>query len=127
MEAIKENYGSEFNLKVNYRTYRFKQILFMFKEYFRNNTLSKSEFHEFLRAINTLEKITYGISLYTAYKLANIIPNGLRLALNKLFEKTFFGDLHLTDAKTHNDFKNILEVFSNVNPIECTETKPSAK
>ena len=126
MEAIKENYGSEFNLRVSYRTYRFKQILYMFTGYFRNNTVSKSEFHEFIRKINTLEKLTYGISLYTAYKLANIIPNDLRLALNKLFVNTFLGDLHLKEAKKHNEFKNILEVFVNVNPFESTETTPSA-
>jgi hypothetical protein len=126
MEAIKENFGSEFNLRVSYRTYRFKQILYMFTGYFRNNTVSKSEFHEFIGKINTLEKLTYGISLYIAYKSANIIPDGLRLALNKLFVKTFLGDLHLKEAKKHNEFKNILEVFLNVNPLESTETTPSA-
>jgi len=126
MEAIKENYGSEFNLRVNYRTYRFKQILYMFKAYFRNTTVSKSEFHAFIGEINTLEKLTYGIGLYTAYKLANIIPNGVRLALNKLFVKTFISDLHLQEAKKNNEFKNILEVFLNVNPLESSGTTPPA-
>lgn len=126
MEAIKANYGSEFNLRVNYRAYRFKQILYIFMGYFRNNTVSKMEFHEFIRQMHLWEKLTYGISLYASYKFANITPNGPRRALNKLFEKILRGDLHLKEGVNEKKFKNILEVFVNINPLESTQITPSA-
>jgi glycosyltransferase involved in cell wall biosynthesis len=117
MEAVKTNYGTEFDLQVNYRRYRFLQIFYMYSAYYRSKRCSRNEFHEFLRMMRPWEKIVYGSSLWLSLKAVNIVPRNL---ISKIgwFVWRLLGQYPAYKIKTDDiKYKNILEVFEKVDPL----------
>ncbi len=117
MEAVKTNYGTEFDLRVNYRRYRFLQIVYMYSAYYRAKRCSRNEFHEFLRMMRSWEKIVYGSSLWLSLKVINIVPRNLITAIGRLVWR-LLGQYPVYKIKSDGiKYKNILEVFEKVDPL----------
>jgi hypothetical protein len=117
METIKSNYGSEIDLNVNYRRYRFLQILFGYREYYIFKNYTEAEFHELWRLMRVWEKLVYGSSLWIGYKLIKLIPQDLTKKIAQLFMK-IIGQYPKYEIKSSEaTYGNILEVFDKVEPV----------
>ena len=74
METIKENYKDEFNLSVNYRRYRYLQILNFYKNYYLDRRLDADELVAFQSKMRLWEKLVYGKSLWLLLSLLRLFP-----------------------------------------------------
>ena len=118
MEAIKANYGLEFNLRVNYRRYRFLQIFYMFNLYYVAKQCSKKEFRELLSKMRLWERILYGSSLWLSLKIVKLIPSTSVHKIGRYVLK-LIGQYPTYAIKTGDiKYNNILEVFEKIDPAQ---------
>jgi len=117
MEAVKTNYGTEFDLRVNYQRYRFLQIFYMYSAYYRAKKCSRNEFLEFSRMMRPWEKMVYGSSLWLSLKVINIVPRNLINTIGRLVLR-LIGQYPVYEINTDDiKYKNILEVFEKVDTL----------
>jgi glycosyltransferase involved in cell wall biosynthesis len=62
VEAIRENYGSEFHLKVDYNRYRYIQIATTYRRYYLDGDVPKSEMNLLKKEMRVWERLIYGCS-----------------------------------------------------------------
>jgi glycosyltransferase involved in cell wall biosynthesis len=124
METIKANYGSQFDLSVNYRRYRFLQIVHEIKKYCRRPVVlgidkkeARTDLNQLWVLLSWWEKL-YSIAVICCYKVVDVIPERQRLKItNKVMD--IIGQFPKgTATRVDRDYKNILEVFEQVNPME---------
>jgi hypothetical protein len=117
METIKSNYGSEAVLNVNYRRYRFLQILSGYREYYMFKHYTEAEFLELWRLMSVWEKLAYGSSLWIGYNLIKLIPQDLTKKFARLFMKIIgqYPEYEIKSSET--TYNNVLEVFERVEPL----------
>jgi hypothetical protein len=123
MEMIKLNYGSELHLKVDYNRYRYLQIIYVYGRFARalenkdpKLAQYREEFDELVLKLTTREKIIYLTMLRIATLGTRFVPRGLR---DKLIGKilVIIGKTPQLDLqKNDRSFKNILEVFEQIDP-----------
>ena len=110
MESLVKNYGNEFNLKNNYKRYRFLQIL----EVYANLLVRNIEINILTlqrKKLNINEKIFLDLPLSFLYTILNQLPFRLRKFFSKfiLFLRGSHPKRKLKFFK--GEFKNILDVF----------------
>jgi len=123
MEMIKFNYGSEFQLTVDYNRYRYLQILYVYGRFARalkqkDPKLSqyRIEFDELVSKLTVWEKIVYLQMLRIADLGMRFIPYGIR---DKMIGTIFvwIGKTpQLNLQKNDRPYNNILEVFEQIDP-----------
>jgi glycosyltransferase involved in cell wall biosynthesis len=123
MEMIKLNYGSELHLKVDYNRYRYLQIIYVYGRFARalenkdpKLAQYREEFDELVLKLTIREKIIYLTMLRIATLGTRFVPRGLR---DKLIGKilVIIGKTPQLDLqKNDRSFKNILEVFEQIDP-----------
>lgn len=125
METIKMNYGLEIPLRVDYKRYRHLQIFFVFGRYSqallrKDPKLAqyRSEYDELVSKLSLWEKIRYLTILRIAAFGMRFCPHSIR---NKLINTTVViisKGPSLSPKKGNRSYKNILEVFDQVDPQE---------
>lgn len=117
MDTIQSNYGSEIPSTVNYRRYRFLQIVHMFKTYFLDDGIPSAEFSELWRRMRIWEKTVYGSSLWLACQVAKWLPSYFRKMFGKhsLAVIGQYPEVELQEGQSR--YANILEVFEQVDPL----------
>jgi hypothetical protein len=123
MEAVKANYGSEYDLRVNYRRYRFLQILHVYKNYRKAKKLSNEESYDSKVQLKKIwgemhlwEKIVFGIGLRAVYYLIDLIPERQARKLSNALLAIVNSHPEYDHRITTQRYENILEVFEQVGP-----------
>lgn len=118
MEAIKDNFGAEFDLHVNYRRYRMLQIVHGFKERHLERRLSDADFRRLLDRMRLWEKVVFGGGLSVLTFALKLVPAHYRERVaNKLFFELTRQYPGLTSRQSKGRFSNILEVFEQTDPL----------
>lgn len=111
MEAMRINFGQQFDVRPNYKRYRFLQILNVYKRYYFDRSLSREDLYQLRKKMRFFEKLVYGVGLPIAFKLIGLISENSR---TKLIEKlrVVIGQhgIH-KDSDPSPRFRNLLEVF----------------
>lgn len=111
MESVKQNFSSEFPLKVNYKKYRFLQMLQSLKNYGCSNHIKKRDLIKLIESLFWWEIIPYMFLVFTTISLKICLPKNFRTrVLNKL--SGMFSHPRLGPATyAQGNYKNMLEVF----------------
>jgi len=112
MEAIKVNFGHEFDLKVNYNKYRFLQVLYVFKRYACRESLQFQDLMKVAKKLWWWEKIVYLLPFYIIASVIRFHPKksfGKDWAIKTLY--SFSHPSHGTPSILNMQCTNILEVF----------------
>lgn len=124
MEAIKANYGSEADLRINYSRYRFLQIVYVYEHTYAQKVLPKEVLHQLKKQMRLWERLVYGSSMSTVLALKKLLSPAQRgnlsgivkRATNRVSKQFPAGENWEVEVdKRH--YKNILEVFEQVNPL----------
>jgi hypothetical protein len=114
METVRQNFSKDYNLKVNYRKYRFLQILHGLRKIVCNRKLQKDDLLDFSKSLFWWEKILY----FTPFLLACFIRKFQAASFVKALANTMpYRFSHASHGKTlilPGKYNNILEVFQNV-------------
>ncbi len=123
METIKLNYGSELPLTVDYNRYRYLQILYVYGRFARalenkdpKLAQYRVEFDELASKLTLWEKIVYLTMLRTAVLGTCFFPRGLRDKLTGSILVMIGKTPQLDLQKNDRTYKNILEVFEQIDP-----------
>jgi glycosyltransferase involved in cell wall biosynthesis len=117
-EAIKENYGLEFDLRVGYWRYRLLQIAHAYREHYVEQRLSVSDLRALTEKMRWWERVVYGAALATLLAPLKLGPPAFRSkVLNRLFFELTkqYPQLQFKFSTQH--FSNILEVFGKTDPL----------
>lgn len=121
MEAVKVNYGSEYDLHVNYRRYRFLQILHVYKNCRKAKKQSIEELQESNDQLRILwsemflwEKLVFGVGLRAAYSVIDIIPKKQAQRVSNALLAMVNSHPEYDHQITTPCYSNILEVFEQV-------------
>ncbi|HEV2802866.1 MAG TPA: glycosyltransferase [Pyrinomonadaceae bacterium] len=120
IEAIKANYGAEFDIQANYRRYRLLQISHVFEQYYATKSMSKEDMDAFWKRMRLSEKITYGTGLLTLLTLKRLVSQGRREWLYKKLKSGLKQFPEWDAEKNERNYNNILDVFEQVNPLQAT-------
>jgi hypothetical protein len=118
METIKLNYGLEYDLRVSYRWYRFLMVLHVFRGYYHDRNISKSEFSELWSRMQLREKIVYGSTFFLLISALGKMPGNF---LNKFIRKiggVFKQTPRLQSEAIGGKYSTILDVFEQVDSHE---------
>ncbi|MBU1152815.1 glycosyltransferase family 2 protein [bacterium] len=112
VETIKRNIGAEYpDLCVNYRRYRFIQIFYLYKRYYMDKQVEKSQILELRELMNWSEKL-YSTGLWFIFKMIELLKYNHDAMAVKF--QSIIGQYPLHTTKLllcENNHKNILEVF----------------
>lgn len=128
MEKVKEKYGAEFNLRVNYRRYRSMQIFHAYEKHHIQNLLSKEDFLNLKACMSIWERWLYGVGIFGVFTIKHKLSGRLRTLFDRLlglmvgrtldnYLATRLGRDPAWDAKRIIGHHNILEVFENIDPM----------
>ncbi len=123
MELLRINYGKDYGISVNYRRYRYLQIIHVYFKYYKDlhrNALDVNKslllVKELRSQLSLLEKIIYPSVLWIAAKGMSLVPESIRnysiRQIMYFLNKTPSLDTTINEKK----YCNILEVFKDVNP-----------
>ena len=110
METIKVNYGSEFNLAVNYNRYRYLQILFAYGQ-------SKEIVADTWKLLRWWEKLLYVPFISIAAKVSKLLPDVLRRRIVDKIIAIINKTPEIAALKNDHYYENILDVFKNIEPL----------
>jgi len=125
MQSICDRYGGDYDVRVNYRRYRFLQILNTYGNYYidRFGGVPESKARESRRQFVTLwdgmrawEKIVYGPSLWLAYNVVYRIPGAVRNAVKAKLMALLGQYPDFESVKSERGYRTMLEVFEGVDP-----------
>ena len=118
MDAIKANYGSEFDLQVNYRRYRLLEVVNAYESYYWHGVIPKEKLDEVKSKMQLWEKVLYGGALRAAMLL--IFKTRHKISLTRHERLVRWYKSWFTELPPHEQCKpkmikqhcqNILEVF----------------
>jgi len=123
MEMIKINYGSELLLTVDYNRYRYLQMLYVYGRFARalenkdpKLAQYRREFDELASKLTIWEKMVYLNLLRIAALVTRLIPISLRSRLINPILVRIGKTPQLDLPKDVRSYKNILEVFEQIDP-----------
>ncbi len=116
VETIKVNYGTEFDLHINYRRYRLLQIFYTYVAYYFSKKCTKEEFRELLQKMRLWERIVYSSALQFGIFVARIFPRRLAISIGEFVRKLIIQHRPTQSTKQNVKYNNILEVFEKVDP-----------
>jgi len=118
MENIKENFGIEFDLKVNYQRYRFLQILNIYKNYYLDRRVSGNELIDLQSQMHTWEKLVYGKSFGLVFSLLRLFPKSQADRVILILRR-WIGQYTIANPDEKSlSCKTIIEVFENVDAVK---------
>lgn len=109
METIKANYGSEFDLQVNYRSYRLLQILNVYEDHYLHKRLAEEDFRELKKVMPHWERYVFA--------LIELIPQRRRETLAKQLKSTLRQYPEVHPKRIIGRYGNILQVFEQNDPL----------
>jgi glycosyltransferase involved in cell wall biosynthesis len=122
MERIRDNYRGDLPCPVNYRRYRFLQILYVYgrhSQYRRSPSSGSKEdiedYEELWKRMKALEKILIGYPLKAVYVVIDRIPEKLREIVSRMAIRTM-GFLPFQSTKIEGRYATILDVYDDVDP-----------
>lgn len=114
METVKYNYGEEFKLKVNYRKYRFLQVIYHYKLFASQEGFEAKNLIEMAKSLFWWEKLIYLIPFY-------LIAQYVRMHSQKEVREGMahnmtisFSHPQYTMKRIEGQFYNILKVFESM-------------
>lgn len=115
MEAIIKNFGKEFQLNVNYKKYRFLQVLYLYKKFACRENVTCRNLWEMSKFLFWWEKLIYImpfslISVFIRFNFKISYFNYLAMKLLYVFSHPSHG----ASKVLNNSCKNISEVFDEV-------------
>jgi len=128
MEYIKNNYGSSTQIKVNYSRYRYLQILYVYAEYFRigvRGFTNRSKVMALKKMMRWWEKLLYIPAIWVGAIITMSLPRTIRVNFVRKVIRIITKSPKLYADKDNDQFKNILEVFEQVNPLSHYDLKKS--
>jgi len=111
METIKINYGKEFGLRINYKKYRFRQMVNVYKRYFVEHSLSEQDFEDFRSYMRAGEKLLIGCVLEVLMRAIAWTPQLPRTWIVMSWRKITGYYMLQGSIEQRNSFRNILDVF----------------
>jgi len=118
MESIKENFGMDFNFKVNYKRYRFLQILNIYKNFYFDKRASGDDLTELQSKMHTWEKLVYGKSFWVIFSLLRLFSKS-KTDKVILVLRRWIGQYTIANPDEKDlSCKTIIEVFENVNAVK---------
>ncbi len=124
MEMVRINFQKEFQLKVNYKKYRFLQVLHSFRKFACKEGLSLIDMVKFSKNLFLWEKLLSFIPFLIAFtiRLNPQITLGKSLAYKLAY--AFSHPSHGTAKHIKGNFENIMDVFQQVDIDASVLTKP---
>jgi hypothetical protein len=123
METIKLNYGSDLFLTVDYNRYRYLQILYVYGRFARalenkdpKIAQYRVEFDELASKLTLWEKMVFLTMLRIAALGTRLVPRGLRYKLIGTILVKINKTPQLDPRQNDRSYKNILEVFEQIDP-----------
>jgi glycosyltransferase involved in cell wall biosynthesis len=117
-EAIKDNFGADFDLRVGYRRYRWLQILHAYREHYMERRLSRGEIGRLKERMRLWEKVVYGAGFFMLLTSLKMVPPRHRSrVLNRLFFELTRQYTRMQFSMSKQHFSNILEVFEQADPL----------
>ncbi|MBI3258645.1 MAG: glycosyltransferase family 2 protein [Ignavibacteriae bacterium] len=117
MERIKENYENEFDLKVNYKRYRFLQMVNVYKSQILQGKPKSSETKKLWKEINWKEKLLYGMGLHFFFIVLGFVPRKYFSRVIAEMERLLVASHPQFDHQTVNRrFSSMQQVFDEINP-----------
>ena len=117
MEAIKANYGHGSDLRVNYRRYRFLQILHVYLGHYVERNYAKESLKYLWKHMSLREKLAYGGYFWYIFKILSHFRQSQSEALKKLVLTTSPYPV-FNIRRSRKNYKNIMEVFEQPDPLE---------
>ena len=107
MEALSNNFKSEYLIKVNYKRYRRIQILNFYKNFYVDKKYTQEEFDSFNKQLTNFEKIIIGTIISIICILLDCLPNRWIIRLVQIV-RPLLGQLYNDDKKIPS--KNIFNI-----------------
>lgn len=129
METITLNYGARFGLRVNYRRYRFLQLMSIYRQRYFTKTLSREQWLDFHRRLHLGERLLYG----STYRLAAMtwarVPETVRTRVAGIVSRVAGHYPAPERDERATGYRNILEVFESIGPVRpcAPDERPSAR
>lgn len=115
MDTLKTNYGSEFNLRVNYNRYRYLQIISIYGEYY---STSKEKIAELQKQLRWWEKIVYIPLVELAGNIKKIFPTTFYNRITKKLSRIILRTPETETRESIDCYNNIIEVFEKIDPLQ---------
>lgn len=116
MDKLRKNYEIAFDLYVNYKRYRFVQIVSVYSAFAVNKNLDHSEISNLWKKMNWTEKLLYGNIFYLASLFFRLIPQKLSKKVVYVLTLLTGANPRFNSKKLNGEYKTIKEVFENINP-----------
>lgn len=124
METLRNNFGGEFDLKVNYRRYRLLQYLHMYYRYVSAGDADRRRFRadydHLRRHMNTWEKTLYPMMINPAFIGSKLFPHPLQGKIQRKIMDTFGQSPAFPLNFSKEKFGNIMDVFESVDASHNT-------
>ena len=111
METIKQNFGIDHELRVNYQRYRFLQVASAYATYFSDR--NKKQLMPLLDHLRFYEKIVYTPLAWAYHCMKVLTPLSLQKSLAHWFMKRIVRTPETEPPSGTNTYRNILDVFDN--------------
>lgn len=115
MDTLKNNYGQEFKLRVNYNRYRYLQIISIYGEYYAT---SKEVIAELQRQLLWWEKLVYVPFVVSVGNIKKFLPTILYDRIAKILSRIILRTPEIDTRKSINYYNNIIDVFDKIDPLQ---------
>lgn len=112
MEALRTNFSQEYDLRPNYRRYRFLQILYVYKRYYLDRSLTREHLNTLKIKMHLWEKLVYGPGLLLAFAFLGLVPKEQRAGLIRKLRLVIGQHILRRKSDSSQRFRNILDVFN---------------
>ncbi len=110
LETVKNNYGNEFDLHVNYCRYRFLQTMHVMEKIGGDNEQTTPELTTLWSCLSICEKLCYGYFL----KIVSSLPQRARKKVLKRIGAAVGTHPHYKAKRMNGSFQNILDVYEQI-------------
>lgn len=117
METVKNNYKNDFDLVLNYKRYRWLQILKGYKKWAISDPWQGAELIELRKQLSCKERIAYGLPFHIIAALLRCIPIGLRHKIANRLEKIGGSHPSFKSERIEGKYSSALQVFEQIDPV----------
>jgi len=111
MEAVRQDYGEEFILKVNRRRFRYLQAAHVYEQHYLRGTVSKEQLAELESRLRPWERRLYRTAARAAGACAPLIPPRLRRAAEYAYRRSLRQFPRWDPPHIEGRYANVLEAF----------------
>ncbi len=124
LEALRANYGAEFDSSGSYRRYRFLQITYVYEQVYLHKSMTKDDLRKLKSHMRLWEKLVYSTGLWAILTAKRFLSPANRSKLYLLLRRAQRQHPDYVPDFAETNFNNILEVYERVSPFHGGEAPP---